>query len=142
MAKIKLKKFLYGGDYNPDQWSEDVWEQDIEFMKYYNVNAVSMPIFSWAQLQPSEDKFTFEWLDRIIDKLYSNGIHVILATPTASSTCVAVKKYPDVLPVDIHGRKRKHGARQNYCPNSPNFKNAARRIVEQMAKDTKTIRRL
>ncbi|ADQ45670.1 Beta-galactosidase [Caldicellulosiruptor kronotskyensis 2002] len=134
MGKIKLKKFLHGGDYNPDQWTEDVWEKDIEYMKYYNVNAVSMPIFSWAQLQPNEDEFTFEWLDKIIDKLYSNGIHVILATPTASQPAWLSKKYPDVLPVDIHGRKRKHGARQNYCPNSPNFKNAARRIVEEMVK--------
>lgn len=94
MAKIRLRKFLHGGDYNPDQWTEDIWDQDIEFMKYYNVNAVSMPIFSWAQLQPSEHEFTFEWLDKIIDKLYSNGIHVILATPTASQPAWAFKKIP------------------------------------------------
>lgn len=134
MSKIKLNKFLHGGDYNPDQWSKDVWDKDIEFMKFLNVNAVSTPIFSWAQLQPSEDKFTFEWLDEVIDKLYKNGIYVILATPTASQPAWLSKKYPDILPVDIYGRKRKHGARQNYCPNSQNFRKAAAKIVEEMAK--------
>lgn len=133
MEKIKIKKFLYGGDYNPDQWPEEVWKEDIEYMKYLNVNAVSMPIFSWAKLEPEEGKFNFDWLDKIINDLYKNGINVVLATPTASQPAWLSKKYPDVLPVDIEGRKRKHGARQNYCPNSPNFKKAVQRIVEAMA---------
>lgn len=24
----QLKRFLYGGDYNPDQWPEDTWSED------------------------------------------------------------------------------------------------------------------
>lgn len=25
----KIKKILYGGDYNPEQWPEEVWQEDV-----------------------------------------------------------------------------------------------------------------
>ena len=53
----KLSKIFYGGDYNPDQWDEDVWEEDIKLMKTLRVNTVTLPVFSWAKLQSSEDIF-------------------------------------------------------------------------------------
>lgn len=134
MGKIKLKKFLYGGDYNFDQWIEDVWEKDIEFMKYYNVNVVFMLIFLWVQFQLNEDEFIFEWFDKIINKFYLNGIYVILVIFIVFQLVWFFKKYFDVFFVDIYGRKRKYGVRQNYCFNSLNFKNAVRRIVEEMVK--------
>ena len=39
---------LYGADYNPEQWPEDVWGEDMRLMKLANVNMVSVNIFSWA----------------------------------------------------------------------------------------------
>ena len=30
---MKVKKFLYGGDYNPEQWPEEVWEADMKLLK-------------------------------------------------------------------------------------------------------------
>ncbi|MEZ0536706.1 beta-galactosidase [Caldicellulosiruptoraceae bacterium PP1] len=137
MANIKLKEFLYGGDYNPDQWPEEILNEDIRLMKYFNVNAATFPVFSWAKLQPEEDRFDFEWLDKIINLLYENGIYTVLATPTAAQPAWLSKKYPEILPVDEYGRQRKHGARQNYCPNSPVMKEAVRRVAEEMAKHYK-----
>ena len=29
----KVKKVLYGGDYNPEQWDEATWEKDYEMYK-------------------------------------------------------------------------------------------------------------
>ncbi|HBJ52591.1 MAG TPA: hypothetical protein DDY83_05610, partial [Bifidobacterium dentium] len=28
----------FGGDYNPDQWSEEIWDDDIRLMKQAGVN--------------------------------------------------------------------------------------------------------
>ena len=25
----KVQKMLYGGDYNPEQWPEEIWEEDM-----------------------------------------------------------------------------------------------------------------
>lgn len=74
MNNNKIKGFFYGADYNPDQWSEETWIEDIRLMKLYGVNVVTLPVFSWAKLQPSENEFDFSWLDKIINLLYENGI--------------------------------------------------------------------
>jgi beta-galactosidase len=33
ITMTQLKRFLYGGDYNPDQWPEDTWSEDIKVLK-------------------------------------------------------------------------------------------------------------
>ena len=77
-------RIWYGGDYNPDQWPEEVWDEDVALMQQAGVNLVSVAIFSWAKLEPEEGVYDFDWLDRVIDKLGKAGIAVDLASGTAS----------------------------------------------------------
>ena len=84
----------FGGDYNPDQWPEDVWDDDIRLMTQAGVNTVALAIFSWDRLQPTEDHWDFGWLDRIIDKLGKAGIAVDLASATAPHPCGSTKTIP------------------------------------------------
>ncbi|MBA3075674.1 MAG: beta-galactosidase, partial [Anaerolineae bacterium] len=81
---MNFSNMLYGGDYNPDQWPEEVWLEDVKLMKEAGVNLVSLGIFSWAKLEPKPGEFDFGWMDRLMDLLHENGISVDLATPTAS----------------------------------------------------------
>lgn len=134
MINSKFPALWFGGDYNPDQWPEEVWQEDLRLMKIYHVNAVTLPVFSWANLQPDEDTFCFEWLDKVIDSLYGSNIKVILATPTAAQPAWMSKKYPEILPVTIHGLRRKHGARNNFCPNSSDYRRLSGKIAGEMAK--------
>ena len=41
-------KFIYGGDYNPEQWLDypDRLKQDIELMKKAHINTVTLGVFS------------------------------------------------------------------------------------------------
>lgn len=133
MVNRKLPAIWFGGDYNPDQWDEKTWQEDIRLMKEQHVNVVTLPVFSWAHIQPDEDEYDFGWLDRIIGMLYENGIHVILATPTAAQPAWMSKRYPDILPTDISGRKKHHGARNNFCPNSREYRRFSSSIAERMA---------
>lgn len=128
-----IKEVLYGGDYNPDQWDENTWEEDIRQLKHHKINTVTLPVFSWANIQKSEDEFNFEWLDKIIALLTENKINFIMATPTAAQPAWMSKKYPDILPVDKLGRKRQHGGRVNFCPNSENYRKFTRQISGKMA---------
>lgn len=137
MNNNKIKGFFYGADYNPDQWSEETWIEDIRLMKLYGVNVVTLPVFSWAKLQPSENEFDFSWLDKIINLLYENGIYVNMATPTAAQPAWMSKKYPDITRTDIYGRKRKHGGRVNFCPNSPEYRRFSKAIAGKMAEHYK-----
>ena len=48
-----MDRIAYGGDYNPEQWPEDVWTEDVALMRAAGVNLVSVGIFAWAQLEPA-----------------------------------------------------------------------------------------
>ena len=69
---------LHGGDYNPEQWLDhpEILEEDIRLMQEAHVNCVSLGIFSWAVLEPSEGTYTLDWLEEIIDNLGKAGIQV------------------------------------------------------------------
>ena len=73
---------LHGADYNPDQWLDcpDILTKDIELMKKAHINCVSVGIFAWSRLEPSEGVYDFDWLENIINELFKNGIYSLLAT--------------------------------------------------------------
>lgn len=133
MINPKLPAIYYGGDYNPDQWPEELWQEDMRLLKLANVNIVTVPVFSWAKLQPAEDVYEFGWLDRILDLAAENGIYVCLATSTAAQPAWMSVKYPEMLLVDFEGKRRKHGARVNFCPNSSKYREFSQKLAGKLA---------
>lgn len=127
----------YGGDYNPDQWPEEVWDDDIRLMNKAGVNFVSVGIFSWAKIEPSEGVFDFDWLDRVIDKLGKAGIAVDLASATASPPMWLTQAHPEVLWKDYRGDVCWPGARQHWRPTSPVFREYALKLCRAMAEHYK-----
>src|SRR5947209_4332887 len=73
-----LQGIAYGGDYNPEQWPEEVWAEDVRLMREAGVNLVSVGIFSWVLLEPAEGRYELGWLDRVMDLLHEGGIAVDL----------------------------------------------------------------
>ena len=127
-------RIYYGGDYNPDQWDEATIAEDMRLFKKAGINLLTLPVFSWAKLEPDEGVYDFEWLDKIIDQIWANGIYVCLATPTTAQPAWLSTRYPEVLPVDIQGRKRTHGMRVFFCVNSLKYRERAAAIAEEFAK--------
>jgi beta-galactosidase len=123
----------YGGDYNPEQWPEDVWHEDVELMRRAGVNLVSVGVFAWSRLEPEEGHYTFGWLDRVLDLLAEGGVKVALATPTASPPPWFSLAYPDALPVRGDGTRLLHGSRDTYCASAPAYRDACRRIAGALA---------
>lgn len=125
----------HGGDYNPEQWPREVWQEDFRLMRKAGVTVATVGVFSWVSLQPAEDRFTFDWLDEIMDGLHQNGIHAVLATPSAAHPQWMSVAYPDILRSDERGIRKAHGGRVNYCPNSEDYRrlsgNMARKLAER-----------
>lgn len=134
MTKKKLPRFLYGGDYNPEQWPEDTWPDDIKVLKQADINSATINVFSWALLEPSEGHYDFTKLDRIVQNLSEAGFDIVMATSTAAMPAWMFKKYPDVARVDYQGRRHVFGQRHNFCPNSKNYQRLASGLVEQLVK--------
>ncbi|MGY5129477.1 beta-galactosidase [Streptomyces nigrescens] len=123
----------FGGDYNPEQWPEEVWAEDLKLMKAAHVTMVTAGIFSWAKVEPRPGAWDFGWFDRVMDGLAGAGIAVCLATMTASPPPWLSRAHPEILPEDADGRRRWPGGRQHYCPSSPVYRAHAVRLVEQLA---------
>lgn len=123
----------FGGDYNPEQWDESIWQDDIGLMQQAGVSMVTVGVFSWAMLEPQEGDFTFEWLDLVMDALHAAGIRVDLATATASPPPWLSHRYPDSLPVTETGVRLQRGSRQHYCPSSVHYRRLATRLAGKIA---------
>lgn len=130
------KYLMHGGDYNPEQWLDmpEILETDIERFKEARINTVSVGIFSWAKLEPKEGVYEFEWLEKIIDRLYENGISVILATPSGARPHWMADKYPEVLRVNEMRQRNLFGVRHNHCLTSPVYREKVRLINTELAK--------
>ncbi len=133
MTLTTIPGLLYGGDYNAEQWPEEVWIEDCELMREAGVNLVTVGVFSWALLEPRDGVYEFAWLDRLLDLLHDHGISVDLATATASPPAWLVRSHPEMLPVTADGVRLEFGSRQHYCPSSPVFRNRSAALAEQLA---------
>ncbi|RAO56081.1 Beta-galactosidase [Micromonospora noduli] len=123
----------FGGDYNPEQWPEETWSEDVDLMRQAGVNLVSVGIFSWALLEPTPGRFEFGWLDRVLDLLHDGGIQVDLATATASPPPWLARERPETLPRRADGAILWPGGRQAYCPSSPVFRERSLELVRAVA---------
>ena len=128
---LKFPHILYGGDYNPEQWPEEIWLEDALLMREAGVNFVSLGVFSWSKLEPRPDEYDFAWLDRLMDLLHEHGVRANLATPTASPPAWLVRRYPEILPVTDNGTTLWHGSRRHYCPHSSAYHDRATKIGDQ-----------
>jgi beta-galactosidase len=123
---------FYGGDYNPEQWPEDVWDADVRLMRRAGVNLATVGVFSWARIQPEEGVFDYAWLDDVLDRLHAGGIAVDLATGTASTPPWATTRYPAMLTENREGNTLWPGSRQHWAPTSPDY----RRLATELARTT------
>lgn len=131
--KKTFKRILYGGDYNPNQWSRDIWDEDMRLFSKAGINSATINVFSWAKLQPSEQEYHFDELDEIVEMLSREKYDIVLATSTGALPAWMFKKYPEVGRTDFDGRRHKFGNRHNACPNSLVYQTFARRLAEKLA---------
>ncbi|MFE0249805.1 beta-galactosidase [Streptomyces sp. NPDC059010] len=126
-------RLLFGGDYNPEQWPEETWHEDVRLMKEAGVNSVTLGVFSWARLEPRPGVREFGWLDRLMDLMHENGIGVVLATPTSSPPPWLGRLHPDTLPRDENGQTEWWGSRQHFSHSSATYRRYAAAITEDLA---------
>jgi beta-galactosidase len=129
-----MPHLLHGGDYNPEQWPRATWAEDDKLMSLAHWNAVTMGIFSWVSLEPEEGRYTFDWMDEILDTQAKAGRVVGLATPSAAPPAWLSHKYPETLRVGSNGVRHRHGNRVNYCWTSPVYRRKVKEIATQIAK--------
>lgn len=131
--KLTTDGIWHGGDYNPEQWPREVWDEDARLMDLAHWNVATLGVFSWVTLEPEEGRFEFGWLDELMDRMASQGRKVVLATPTAATPAWLDRAYPEVLRTDADGTRRRHGNRVNYCLTSPVYRTKSREVATRLA---------
>ncbi|MCL2465082.1 MAG: beta-galactosidase, partial [Micrococcales bacterium] len=134
MTLTRVPAMLFGGDYTPEQWPREVWDEDVRLMREAGVTMATVNVFGWSRLQPNASTWDFAWLDELMDLLHGAGIAVDLATGTASPPAWLVRDCPQVLPVTADGVRLEFGSRQHYCPSSAQFRAAALTLTRAVAR--------
>lgn len=129
----RLTGLGFGGDYNPEQWPDDVRLEDVELMRAAGVNLLSVAIFGWAAIEPREGELDWRWLDDTMDRLHAAGIQVALATATASPPPWLTRKHPEILPRLADGTVLHQGSRQSYAVTHPVHRDYALRMAARVA---------
>jgi beta-galactosidase len=129
------KKHYFGTAYYPESWDLADVDQDVVRMKELNMSVMRMAEFAWSSMEPTEGDYQFGWLHQVIDKLHSNGIHVILGTPTATPPAWLAHKHPEIFIVAEDGTSKTHGARRNCSYTSEVYREYSRKIIRAMAKE-------
>jgi len=133
MSRWPGDRLLYGGDVNPEQWSPQTLDEDIEAMTAAGFTFATVGVFAWALLEPEPGRYELDWLERIVDRLHGAGIVVDLATATASPPPWFTRVHPRAMPVDRQGLRLSHGSRQTWCPSSEEYRHRALALVERLA---------
>ncbi|MET7687264.1 beta-galactosidase [Streptomyces sp. NPDC005483] len=126
-------KIPYGGDYNPEQWPEEVWDADHHLFTRAAIDTLTVGVFSWSLTQPAEDTYDFTVLDRVLDRATAEGRQVCLATGTAALPPWLAHRYPEVNRTDFEGRRHRYGQRHNFCPSSPAYRRLATELAARLA---------
>jgi len=123
----------YGGDYNPEQWPEDVWDEDYRLFDAAGIDTVTLGVFAWSHTQPAENVYDFVLLDRIVERATAAGRAICLATGTGAHPAWLAKKHPEVTRTDFEGRRHRYGQRHNSCPSSPVFRRLSAGLAGRIA---------
>ena len=92
------------------------------------VQTCALPIY-----EPAEGDYHFDWLERIMDRLYENGIYTVLATPSGARPAWLDAAYPEAMRVSSRGVRDRHGNRHNHCMTSPVYRRKTEQINRRLA---------
>ncbi len=120
--------------YYPEHWPEPQWDRDLRNIARLGFEFTHFGEFAWAQLEPSEGKFDFAWLDRAVDLAARAGLKVVLCTPTPCPPAWLGEKFPEIYLVRGDGRRMEHGTRANGSLANDVFVKYTKRIVEELGR--------
>ena len=132
MTKNRNESLTLGVCDYPEHVVKSDWQNHALQQKALGLSIVRLAEFSWAKIEPQEGKYDWQWLDEAILIYQSQGLSVVLGTPTATPPAWLIKKYPDVLPVDENGQVKKFGSRRHYDHASETYRQECQRIVTAM----------
>ena len=108
--EIKRPPVSFGTVYYPEEWNEEQWETDASLMQKLGLGLVRMGDDAWAQFEPAEGNFNFEWIDKAIEIFASHRIKTVLCVPLSVIPAWLSKKCNTIEPCFSNEEYRSHCA--------------------------------
>jgi beta-galactosidase len=127
-------QLFVGTCYQPIDRTPEQIDQDIAIMKRAGFNVVRMGDLSWDSFEPAQGDFSFAWFDKIMDKMYANGIRVILDIPGTPAPIWLHRRYPGVDIVTQNGTRLPPAERYMDDISDPNYVREAGILADALTK--------
>ncbi len=123
-----------GAYYYPEHWDEAHWDRDLKKMAEMGFEFTHFAEFAWAQLEPEEGVYDFDWLDRAVALAAKHKLKVIMCTSTATPPVWLVRKHPEILKMREDGTRMDHGSRQHASFSSEVYRQYSMKMIVELAK--------
>lgn len=124
-----------GASYYPETLPRDQWAKDLATGREIGLSALRCGEFAWSAFSPQPGQWQPKWAIEFLDEAHAQGYDVIWCTPSATPPPYLVEKWPDMLAVNIDGRKMQPGIRRHYCPSHEGYLDLCEQTAEKLARD-------
>jgi beta-galactosidase len=128
---------LYGVAYYHEYMPYERLDKDVAMMKEAGISVVRMGESTWSLWEPSDGRFEYAWMDRVVDAMGKAGIKVIMGTPTYSIPTWMAKAHPEILVRPLGGGFVGYGMRQNMDYDNAKFRLYAERLITNLVQHYK-----
>ena len=128
----KFDTVLYGASYYWEYMPYERLEADFELMEKAGLNFIRVGESTWGVLEPSDGRFDFDWLGRVLDRAHKAGMRVVLGTPTYSIPAWLFKKHPEIQVKQAGQPRYTYGLRQMSDLTHPVYRRYAERIIREL----------
>ncbi|PWK22710.1 beta-galactosidase [Maribacter polysiphoniae] len=122
----------FGIYYYPEHWDKSQWERDIRNISEIGFDFIHLSEFAWADMEPQEGTYDFDWLDQVIDLAAKYRLKVILGTPTAIPPVWMGIKHPEIYRMGSDYLRGEHGTRALQSLSNPIWRDYSKKIIAQM----------
>ena len=124
---------MLGAAWYPEQWPETRWDQDLKLMEEAHLHVVRVGEFAWSRMEPAEDRYDLDWLERAVRLAEKHHIAVVMGTPTDAPPAWLTAAHAETLRVDATGRRAEHGQRRQFNYANPLYRVYCAKIAAQLA---------
>ena len=125
---------LLGSAWYPEHCTRAQIEADLALMQATDLRMVRIGEFAWDSMEPQEGRYTLDWVDQAISAAAAHGIFTVIGTPTDAPPLWLQKKYPEILRVDIDGRRLRPGSGRAFSYASPKYREFCSDIASRLAR--------
>ncbi len=136
-ASAPIVQLLGAGCHHGVAWYPELWpdrvDEDLALMREAGIGLVRIAEFAWSSIEPVEGRYDWAWLDQAFASCAQAGIAVVLCTPTCTPPRWLSLRHPEILRVDVDGRRFEHGSRGHASHVSAVYRRHCARIVTALA---------